>query len=66
MSAADVKAKEAKGEGPTAIAAAFGSVWIGFGTRDIVRLDASSGRKQTRFAGTGFVHGVAAAAGALG
>jgi hypothetical protein len=64
-SAADVTAKELKGDGPTSIAAGFGSVWIGFGSGDIVRLDASSGRRQARFTGTGFVHGVAAAAGAI-
>jgi hypothetical protein len=64
-SAADVTAKELKGDGPTSIAAGFGSVWIGFGSGGIVRLDDSSGRRQSRFTGTGFVHSVAAAAGAI-
>jgi hypothetical protein len=64
-SAAGVTAKELKGDGPTSIAAGFGSVWIGFGSGDIVRLDASSGRRRARFTGMGFVHGVAAAAGAI-
>lgn len=65
MSSADVPAKGLKGEGPTSIAAGFGSVWIGFGSGDVVRFDPSSGRKQARFRGTGFVHGVAAMSGGI-
>lgn len=53
----------AKGEGPTSIAAGFGSLWIGMGNGDVLRFDAESGREQARVKGgpTGFVHGLALA-----
>jgi streptogramin lyase len=63
--AADVAAKELKGDGPTSIAAAFGSVWIGFGSGDVVRLDDRSSRVQARFQGVSFVHGVVAGSGGI-
>ena len=62
---ADVAAKGLKGDGPTSIAAGLGSVWIGFGSGDIVRLDASSANPQARIRGTAYVHGIAAASGAI-
>lgn len=62
---ADVTAKGLKGDGPTSIAVGFGSVWIGFGSGDIVRFDASSGNAQARIRGTAYVHGLAAASGAI-
>jgi streptogramin lyase len=37
-----------KGDGPISIAAAYGSVWVGTGGGTLVRIDAASGRIQTR------------------
>jgi DNA-binding beta-propeller fold protein YncE len=53
--------------GPTTIAAGFGSVWIGMGSGEVVRLDARTGHETARLKGspTGFVHGVSVAHGAL-
>jgi streptogramin lyase len=50
----------AKGNGPTSIAAGFGSLWVGMGDGSVLRFDADSGRQQARLrAGTsGFVHGL--------
>ena len=51
----------AKGEGPTSIAAGFGSLWVGMGNGDVLRFDAESGRQEARLKSgpTGFVHGLA-------
>jgi virginiamycin B lyase len=51
----------AKGEGPTAIAAGFGSLWIGMGNGEVLRFDARSERLEARFkAGPqAFVHALA-------
>ena len=56
-----------KGEGPTSIAVGFGSVWVGMGNGDIVRLDARTGEKQARFRGSAmsFVHGLTVGYGAV-
>ena len=56
-----------KGDGPTSIAAGFGSVWIGLGNGHVVRIDAGSGREQARLRAhpTAFVHGIVAAYGAV-
>lgn len=62
---ADATAKGLKGDGPTSITAGLGSVWIGLGSGDIVRFDASSGNTQARIRGTAYVHGIAVAWGAL-
>lgn len=62
---AEVAAKELKGDGPTSIAVGFGSVWIGFGSGHIVRFDASSGNAQASIRGAAYVHGIAAASGAI-
>lgn len=53
--------------GPTSIAVGFGSVWVGMGNGEIVRLDARTGDRQARFRGapTSFVHGLVAAYGAV-
>jgi hypothetical protein len=62
---ADVAAKGLKGDGPTSIAAGFGSVWIGFGSGDIVRFDASSGNPQASISGIAYVHAITVAFGAI-
>lgn len=51
----------AKGEGPTSIAAGFGSLWVGMGNGDVLRYDADSGRQNGRLksGSVGFVHGLA-------
>jgi hypothetical protein len=56
-----------KGDGPTSLAVGFGSVWIGMGDGDIVRLDARTGEQQARFrAGArAFVHELTVAYGAV-
>jgi hypothetical protein len=67
IGAGDGAARSLKGNGPTSIAAAFGSIWIGLGNGEVVRIDARSGREQARFRGpsTAFVRGVVAAYGAV-
>jgi streptogramin lyase len=67
LSAADGAAHGLKGEGPTSIAAAFGSLWVGMGNGHVVRIEPHSGREQTRLRGypTAFVHGIVAAYGAV-
>jgi DNA-binding beta-propeller fold protein YncE len=57
----------AKGGGPTSFAAGFGSVWIGMGNGDVLRLDAQTGRQQARLRSghSGFVHALAVGYGAL-
>lgn len=47
--------------GPTRIAAGFGSIWVGMGSGEVVRLDARSSREISRLKGgpTEFVHGLA-------
>jgi hypothetical protein len=54
-------------EGPTTIAVGFGSVWIGLGSGEVVRLDGQSGRETGRLPGslTGFVHGLVSGHGAV-
>jgi streptogramin lyase len=66
-SAGNGASKPDKGVGPTSIAAGYGSVWIGMGNGDVIRLDSRSGQVQARLRGvpTSFVHGVAAAYGAV-
>jgi streptogramin lyase len=53
--------------GPTTIAVGFGSVWVGLGSGEVVRLDAGTGRETARLKGgpTEFVHGLAVGHGAL-
>jgi hypothetical protein len=53
--------------GPVSIANGFGSVWVGTGMGEIVRLDERTGRETARIAGspTEFVHGLSAAHGAV-
>jgi hypothetical protein len=57
----------AKGEGPTSVAAGFGSLWVGMGTGDVLRFDADSGAQQARLrrGTTGFVHGLTVGYGAV-
>jgi hypothetical protein len=57
----------AKESGPTAIAAGYGSVWIGMGNGEVVALSASLDRVERRLVGapTAFVHGLAARYGGL-
>lgn len=57
----------AKGEGPTSIAAGFGSLWVGMGNGEVLRFDAESGRLRGRLKSgpTGFVHGLAVGYGAV-
>ena len=62
---ADITAKGLKGDGPTSIAVGFGSVWVGFGSGVIVRFDGSSGNAQASIGGVAYVHGIAAASGAI-
>jgi DNA-binding beta-propeller fold protein YncE len=59
-----------KGDGPTVIAAAYGSVWVGSGNGTLVRLDASSGRTTRRLLREpliqyGFVHSLAVGHGSV-
>jgi hypothetical protein len=50
----------AKGEGPTSIAAGFGSLWVGMGSGEVFRFDAESGKQEARLGGGNtFVHGLA-------
>jgi hypothetical protein len=53
--------------GPTTIAVGFGSVWVGLGSGEVVRLNARTGRETARVKGglTEFVHGLAVGHGAL-
>jgi DNA-binding beta-propeller fold protein YncE len=53
--------------GPTSIAIGFGSVWVGMGNGDIVRLDARTGVRQARLRGvpTSSVHGLTVTSGAV-
>jgi streptogramin lyase len=46
----------AKGEGPTTIAAGFGSVWVGFGNGTVRRIDPRTYRLGKPIAVQGFVH----------
>jgi hypothetical protein len=48
--------------GPTSIAVGFGSVWVGMGDGDVLRLDTHTGQRQARLRGgsTAFVHGLVA------
>lgn len=57
----------AKGTGPTSIAARFGSVWIGMGNGDVLRIDAALVGREGRLedGAAGFVHGLAVSDGAL-
>jgi DNA-binding beta-propeller fold protein YncE len=61
----DATARPAKGEGPTAIAAGFGSVWVGTGAGAVIRIDARTGRVQRIFRGGGFVHALAKGFGSI-
>jgi hypothetical protein len=56
-----------KGDGPTSVAAGFGSVWIGMGDGSLVQVDAQTGRgrQRLRATATGFVHEVAVTADAV-
>lgn len=65
--AGDGAARSDKGVGPTSLAAGYGSVWIGMGNGDVIRVDGRSGREQARLrvTTTSFVHGIAAAYGAV-
>jgi hypothetical protein len=49
VTGADAAARELKGDGPTTIAAGFGSVWVGTGRGQIVRLSAATARLERRF-----------------
>jgi hypothetical protein len=53
--------------GPTSIAIGFGSIWVGMGNGDIVRLDARTGERQARLRGvpTSSVHGLTVTSGAV-
>jgi hypothetical protein len=53
--------------GPTTLVAAFGSVWVGMGNGEVVRLDERTGRELARLPGspTDSVHGLAVADSAL-
>jgi hypothetical protein len=57
----------AKGEGPTSIAAGFGSLWVGMGNGDVLRFNSESGRLEARLKGgpMQFVHSLAAGYGAV-
>src|SRR5919109_1250722 len=54
-------------EGPTTIAVGFGSVWVGLGTGEVVRLDGRTARETARLPGspTGFVHALVGGHGAV-
>lgn len=62
---ADATARSAKGEGPTSIVAAFGSIWIGTGSGAVIRIDARTMRLQRVHRGRGFVHSLARGYGAV-
>src|SRR5918992_5508790 len=68
VAAAPASATRAKGEGPVALAAGYGSLWIGLGNGDVLRVDPRT-RRVTRvfdYDGCcGFVHGLAAAYGSI-
>lgn len=51
-------AAPAKGEGPTVIEVAFGSVWIGTGDGRILRFDARTAMLQAHFEAGGFIHSI--------
>jgi hypothetical protein len=53
--------------GPTTIAVGFGSVWVGLGSGEVVRVDPRTGRERARLEGgpTEFVHGLGVGHGAL-
>jgi len=51
----DATARPAKGDGLTAIAAGFGSIWVGTGAGAVIRIDARTGTVQRVFRGDGFV-----------
>lgn len=53
---AGATARTAKGDGPSAIVAAFGSIWVGTGGGLVIRMDAGTMRVQSVFRGQGFVH----------
>jgi hypothetical protein len=46
--APETGARPAKGEGPTALAAGFGALWIGTARGELLRLDSRTGRIQKR------------------
>jgi streptogramin lyase len=54
-------------EGPTTIAVGFGSVWVGMGSGEVVRLDPQTRRETSRLPGapTAFVHSLVAGNGAV-
>jgi DNA-binding beta-propeller fold protein YncE len=59
-----------KGDGPTTIAAAYGTVWVGTGNGTLLRIDARAGRitgRLLRDLGTqyGYVHGLAVGFGSV-
>jgi streptogramin lyase len=60
-------ARDLKGDGPTSLAVAFESLWIGMGNGDVVRREPRTGRVQARLRGsaTGFVHDLVATKGAV-
>jgi hypothetical protein len=49
--AASASEGAAKGDGPTSIAAGFGSLWVGMGNGDVLRFGADSGKLQARLRG---------------
>jgi hypothetical protein len=55
---ADASARAEKGDGPTAIAVGFGSLWVGTGGGVVMRLDPETAKVQARFRDVGFVHGL--------
>jgi streptogramin lyase len=67
LAALPADAAQLKGDGPSAIAVGFRSVWIGMGSGDILRYDAGTGAQQARFRATptSFVHGLTVADGAV-
>jgi streptogramin lyase len=65
LHADDARGRPQKGDGPTAIAAAFGSLWVGRGDGTVLRFDAGTGKLQARFGGDGFVHAIAPGFGAI-
>lgn len=65
VAGSDATARPAKGEGPTAIAAGFGSIWVGTGAGAVIRIDARTGRVQRIFRGGGFVHALAKGFGSI-
>jgi outer membrane protein assembly factor BamB len=50
VTGADAAARELKGDGPTTIAAAYGSVWVGTGRGEVLSLDLRTGRVRRTFA----------------